>query len=65
MAGIYAMLFTLKLLLPNKEVRPSLRLACDGKSVLSRLKWLCMTDPQEPHGDLLSNADTAYWRSFG
>ncbi len=46
------------MLLSNKEPRPTFRLACDGESVLARLKWPCLTDPQEPHADLLSATRT-------
>jgi len=61
LAGIFAIMFTLQILLPatpTQSTRPSLRLACDGKSVLSRLKRIRMTDPQEPHADLISATRT-------
>jgi len=57
LAGIYAILFTLQILIPKTHTRaqrPPIRIACDGKSVLSRLKWVELTDPQEPHADLIS-----------
>jgi len=41
-----------------KAMRPCFRLACDSKLVLARLKWPYMTDPQEPHADLLSATQT-------
>jgi len=53
LAGIYAILFTLQTILPTTSWRPHFQLACDGKLVLSRLKWLQLTDPQEPHADLM------------
>ncbi len=53
-AGIYGILFTLQMILTKMPRRASLRVACDGKLVLSRLRWLCMTDLQEPHVDLMS-----------
>ncbi len=54
LAMIYVILFTLQMLLPKTPQRPSFWLACNGKSVLSRLKWIRLTDPQEPHADLMS-----------
>jgi len=38
--------------------KPSFRLTCDGKSILAWLKWLYMTDLQEPHADFLSATQT-------
>jgi len=61
LAGIYAILFTLQILLPkmhSQTQRPPIRIACNGKSVLSRLKWIRMTDPQEPHAGLISATRT-------
>jgi len=39
LAGIYATLFTLQLLLLIEKDKPKLQLTCNGKSVLSQLKW--------------------------
>jgi len=61
LAGIFAIMFTLQIILPATPTQPtrsSLRLACDRKSVLSRLKWIRTTDPQEPHADLISATRT-------
>jgi len=55
LASIYAMLFTLKMLIPPTSKQSPLRLACNGKLVLAWLKWLWLTDLQEPHADLLSD----------
>jgi len=40
LASIFAIMFTLQTLLPKMQRQPTLWLACDGKSVLSWLKWL-------------------------
>jgi len=61
LTGIYAILFTLQIILPKMQTRtprPTLQLACNRKSVLSQLKWIRMTDPQEPHADLISTTRT-------
>jgi len=54
LAGVYAMLFTLSVLLPQKTDSMTFHLACDGKSVLQRLMKNKITDPAEAHADLLS-----------
>jgi len=53
LAGIYAIMFTLFHMIPNKAMKPHFQITCNSKLVLARLKWLRMIDPQEPHVDLL------------
>jgi len=53
LAGIYSLLFTLWYL-TRGQPKQRFRLACDGKSVLSKLQHLSYTEPTEAHADLLS-----------
>jgi len=52
LASIQAIMLTLTPLFVTKHQIHIV--ACDGKSILSWLNWLRITDPQEPHVDLLS-----------
>ncbi len=54
LAGVYATLFTISMIIQQNTDPTFLQLACDGKSVLQRLVKPHMTDPAEAHADLLS-----------
>ncbi len=57
LAGILGALHTLTFFPPTTE-KPSLRLACDGLSVITRLQMQRLIDPTKPHADLLTAAKT-------
>jgi len=54
LAGIHAILFTLSMLLETTIAIMPFRVVCNGKSVLMWLQWYQITDPNEPHTNLLS-----------
>jgi len=56
LARIYAILLTVNTLIQEKSTTTKFQLACDGKSVLQRLRRTTVTDPNEAHADLLSAA---------
>jgi len=53
LASIYSLLLTLAYLPQCKQLWPEFHLACDGKSVLQRLKFIGPTDPNKAHADPL------------
>jgi len=53
LAGIVGVLYSLTFW-PPRLLRPPLRLACDGLSVISRLSAQRPINPTEPHADLLT-----------
>ncbi len=56
-AGIIGVVYTLTFW-PPVTMKPLLRLACDGLSVINRLSNNHPIDPMEPHADLLQAART-------
>jgi len=53
LVGIFVTLFTLSAIIKRQTEHPKLRLACNGKLVLQRLRWTNPTDPTELHTNLL------------
>ncbi len=52
-AGVLGILYTLSFWVPT-STKPTLRLACDGLSVIQRLLNPSPIEPMEPHADLLA-----------